>query len=55
MKKNRTSNTVLNTDLTSMEREIFEAIKYSDLEKLTLLGADSELNLNFKIQLSPKQ
>jgi hypothetical protein len=41
LKKDWTSSTVLNKDLTSMEREIYEAIKYSDVEKLTLLGADS--------------
>jgi hypothetical protein len=37
--------------LTKIEREIYEAVKYSDVDKLKQLGCDDNTDVNFDIEI----
>ena len=41
-----------NTHLTNMEKEICDAIKYSDVQKLISLGCNEFTNINFMLELN---
>lgn len=41
----------MNTHLTKIEREIFEAVKYSDVYKLKHLGCGDDTDVNFEIEI----
>ena len=40
-----------NMHLTKIEREIYEAVKYSDVDKLRQLGCDDNTDVNFEIEI----
>ena len=40
-----------NIHLTKIEREIYEAVKYSDTHKLKHLGCDDNTDVNFEIEI----
>lgn len=48
---NKRDKNKFNIHLTKIEREIYEAVKYSDCYKLKHLGCDDDTNVNFEIEI----